>query len=273
MVEPARNIIWIASYPKSGNTWVRFMACNLLFGRQESANSVSALAPDIHETAPALLAGSHSGLVKTHFACAPGLPMLERTAGAIYIIRNPADVLVSNYFYSLRRTVGTSTNQPDFDRYFEQFVSKRGDPRWISLGMGSWEDNVRSWLRTRHPFPVAGIRYEDMSADPVKVCRMLAQLLRPTSSEEEIRQAVADSSFTRMREIEERDIRDRRVGIFYKPYLKSAIEAGSRFMRAGAVGDGARKLTPTQQAQLTRTFEPVLAELGYAAAASAAIPS
>src|SRR5271156_62773 len=97
-----KNIVWIASYPKSGNTWVRFMACNLLYGRQESAAAVSVLAPDIHEKARELIERAHAGFVKTHFACSPDMPMAERTAAAIYVVRRPEDVLVSNFYYAQR---------------------------------------------------------------------------------------------------------------------------------------------------------------------------
>ena len=257
-----RNIVWIASYPKSGNTWVRFMACNLLFGRQESASALAAFAPDIHETGNSA-AAIPSGLLKTHFAFSPSLPCAERTAAAIYVVRDPADVLASNFFYAQRSAPGSDDSPAAFDRYFDKFVENRGDPRWISHGMGSWEDNVLSWLKTPHPFPVLRIRYEDLSADPAGACRAIAALLRPASTDEELRQAVLNSSFSRMREIERADIREKRVGIFYKPYLQASIDSGSRFMRRGVVGDGSARLSADQRMRLRSEFEPLLRELGY----------
>ncbi len=258
----ARNIVWIASYPKSGNTWVRFMACNLLFGPQQSAEALSSLAPDIHEAGPQALA-AHSGLVKTHFLHSPALPLVERTAAAIYVVRQPADVLESNFHYARRSAGLGGESREEFDQYVDAFIQHRGDPRWLQLGMGSWEDNVRSWLRVRHPFGVIPIRYEDLTADPRKVCTMLAQQFRPASSAQEIDAAVANSSFDRMRELEAADIRERRIGIFYKPYLQAAIDSGRRFMRSGEVGGGARRLTPEQRARLATAFNRLHAELGY----------
>lgn len=263
MTPSTKNILWIASYPKSGNTWVRFLACNLLFGRQESAATVSLLAPDIHEMGEALITGSHAGLVKTHFVYSPTLPLLERSVGAIYVVRHPADVLVSNFYYAQRRAAIDAHSPAAFDRYFEEFVVSRGDPHWKSLGMGTWEENVRSWLQSQRTFPVAAIRYEDLCADPLRVARMLAQLLRPTSTEKDVAQAMENSSFSRMRQIEETDIREQRPGIFYKPYLKQSIEAGNRFMRQGSAGSGVRCFTPGQRAHLIAAFRPLLVELGY----------
>jgi hypothetical protein len=260
------NVVWIASYPKSGNTWVRFMACNLLHGRQDTAAALSALAPDVHELGGPLDAAPPAGLLKTHFAFSSSLPYAERTAAAIYVVRDPADVLASNFFYSQRSSAQSDASPAAFNRYVEAFIEHRGDPRWIERGMGSWEDNVRSWLKAPRPFPVLQLRYEDIVADAVSACRAIAELLRPQSTEANIAQAVHNSSFQRLREIERADIHDKRVGIFYKPYLQSSIDSGSRFMRRGVIGDGSARLSAEQRARLRSEFSPLLQELGYAGA-------
>ncbi len=263
MSDQLRNVVWIASYPKSGNTWLRFLTCNLLYGRQDSAAALNTLIPDVHEMGPELAGFSGAGFMKTHFEFSAQRPAFSRTAAAIYIVRNPADVLASNFHYSQRSAGNTDDSRDAFDQYFEAFIRHRGDPRWAQLGMGSWDGNVRSWLATPQAFPVVKIRYEDMSANPIHVAQMLATLLRPALTTEKIKEAVRDSSFERMREIEDADIREKRVGIFYKPYLQTSIDLGRRFMRRGAVGDGAGHLTADQQARLRAVFGPLMAELGY----------
>ena len=75
--------------------------------------------------------------------------------------------------------------------------------------------------------------------------------------------AVAASSFERMREIEEADIRAQRVGIFYKPYLQQPIDAGLRFMRSGKSGEAARVLSPDQRRRFDDAFRSIGRELGY----------
>jgi Sulfotransferase domain len=261
-VHPAepQPLIWIASYPKSGNTWVRFLTCNLLFGRQHTAASLSALAPDVHEMAAASEAGA-AGLLKTHFAYSAELPQAARTVAAIYVVRHPADVLASNFFYSLRSSAQADTSPAAFDAYVEAFIAERGDPRWLELGMGRWDDHVRSWLHA--PFPVLRIRYEDLTSDPLGSGSSIARMVRPSSTLAEVREAVENSSFERMRGVEREDIRGQRVGIFYKPYLEGSIAAGRRFMRRGIVGDGLARLNPVQRAALDAAFEPLLGELGY----------
>jgi aryl sulfotransferase len=263
MSDAKRSIVWIASYPKSGNTWLRFMLCSLIHGCIDSAAAFDRLAPDVHEVGQALDAVTGGLLVKTHYAYTPSMPLAARSAAAVYIVRDPADVLVSNFHYARRRAAQPGAAEGGIDAYFERFLAERGDPHWRGAGMGSWDGNVRSWLDPRLPFPVACVRYEDLAADASGVCARLAALVKPGASTAEIEAAVANASFARMRAIEEADIEARRVGIFYKPYLQSSIDAGVRFMRRGTAGAAAEELSAAQRARLRAEFGPLLAELGY----------
>jgi aryl sulfotransferase len=261
----ARTITWIASYPKSGNTWLRFLVANLVFGPQESAATLARLVPDLHEMGAGPVAPAQPRLIKTHFPCSPRLPLIEATHAAIYIVRHPADVMVSNFYYARRSGAVAEDPAAAWARYVDDFITHRGDPRWSRLGMGSWEENVTSWFRRDLPFTVVRIRYEDLLAEPVLTARGLAELLRPGATAAEIERAVAGSSFRRMREIEEADIRTRSVGIFYKPYLQGAIDSGVRFMRGGRSGDADTMLTGAQRARFADAFGPLMGALGYSA--------
>ena len=254
--------MWIASYPKSGNTRLRFMLCSLLYGELHSAAAVAQLAPDIHEAGEALDVSAPALLVKTHYLTAR-LPFIERTSAAIYLVRDPVDVFTSNLHYYGRRTGNAAGSDETLARYLEEFIQHRGDPHWQRLGMGSWDENVRSWLEERHSFPVIRVRYEDLAGDPRRVCTELARLVRPDSGAADIERAVTNSSFARLREIEAADIRHQRVGIFYKPYLQPSIAAGLRFMRSGTVGDAAASLNGEQIERLRAPFRPLLEQLGY----------
>jgi hypothetical protein len=255
----ARNIVWIASYPKSGNTWIRFLVGNLLFGRQESAAALHQLVPDIHELRESFTIPTVRQAVKTHFVATRLKPLLPYTAAAIYVVRHPADVMISNFHY-LRRS---GTHAPSLEQYVDAFIEHRGDPRWMQAGMGSWADNVLSWTRTPFPFPVLCLRYDDLLNEPVVCVHALTELLGYKTSREEIERAVADSSFERMREIEEADIRAQRVGIFYKPYLQGSIDSGLRFMRSGKSGSAEEVLSGERLARFQAAFGPLMGELGY----------
>jgi hypothetical protein len=269
---PGKNVVWIASYPKSGNTWVRFLVCNLAFGLQDSASALNQLAPDIHELSTIPEPPTAPVFLKTHFPFSPAVPLAQHTAGALYIVRDPADVMLSNFHYSRRAGAVASDSgvAPPADsasilqEYIDRYLAARGDPHWIQARMGSWDEHVRSWLGIKHPFPVLAIRYEDLLADTQVGAQRICAFLGLRRTAEEVAQAVAGASFRRMKEIEETDISHRKVGIFYKPYLQHSIGAGLRFMRSGAAGEASRVLTPEQRSRVVGSFGPLMRELGYA---------
>jgi hypothetical protein len=262
-----RTVVWIVSYPKSGNTWVRFLVCNLAFGPQASAAALNHLAPDIHELSAVPELPTSPVFFKTHFPYSAALPLAAHTAAAIYVVRDPADVMLSNYHYSRRSDGRGDAGQPDqamsLQQYVDQYLQVRGDPRWIRSRMGAWDEHVLSWLGTKYPFPVLPVRYEDLLTDTPRGARQICSFLGLERSTAEIESAVSNASFQRMRQIEEADIRDRNVGIFYKPYLQQSIDAGLRFMRAGKAGEAAQVLTPDQRQRALSTFGTVMRDLGY----------
>jgi aryl sulfotransferase len=257
------KIVWIASYPKSGNTWVRFLVCNLISGPVDSAAELSRLTPDIHEVGAEVEPPSAPSLMKTHFPYSAALPLGVHTAGAIYILRDPADVMLSNYHYGKRVGAIEEADESALARYVDAFIAARGDPRWLKLGMGTWEQNVRSWLENERRFPVLRIRYEDLLTEAVKIAGLLCRALGIARTGEDVARAVAAASFDSLRRIEETDIGKRRTGIFYKPYLSKPIGAGLRFMRSGTSGEAERVLSPDQWRRFNDVFGAMRADFGY----------
>lgn len=182
------EVTWIASYPKSGNTWIRFLLSAYFFGECPHWNSVSRVvlefpklygqaqkAGDSPETLwrrllelgdklPPRPPGFPPDLfLKTHHAATAGHPFFDRTQRAVLVVRNPRDVAMSaiNHLNLLgERKVD------DKRAYLQEFLRHGGDPVWKGYGFGTWREHARSWLRP-HPFPVLLIRYEDLHADVV----------------------------------------------------------------------------------------------------------
>src|SRR5262245_12526704 len=99
------RIVWIASYPRSGNTWLRFLLTGAIRRAEiESSAQVSAVIPDIHQA----IVGAHLwrqgvSLIKTHWAFKADFPLREDTIGVVHLVRHPVEALESNQNYSMNR--------------------------------------------------------------------------------------------------------------------------------------------------------------------------
>ena len=222
-------IIWLASYPKSGNTWVRAFLHNLLTNAQEpvdinslhhftlsegsprlykrfdprpltslSEREVMALRPKVHEFMTQ--ASQDSVFVKTHHFLGEidGMPLIsmDRTAGAIYIVRNPLDVVVSsaNHFgvgidQTIEELGHIGTGDKPSDRNARQHY-------------GSWSLNVSSWTQNAVP-ALHVVRYEDMQDQPFETFTGMARFLDLSPPRERLERAISNSSFGALKAQEE----------------------------------------------------------------------
>ncbi len=196
------KIHWLASFPKSGNTWVRFLLYRYFYGEITNSADVGKRIPDIHagDLARASTA-TRTQLIKTHWGLSPQMPHVDRTAGAIYIVRHPRDVLLSmlNY-YRLREPLAKWTDE----HFVRLFIQSGADPGSLRNGFGTWEDNLLSWLSQRQ-FPLLLVRYEDLKEDAAKELRRMVAFLGEELDEDRIMSSVASCSFERMRSLEARE--------------------------------------------------------------------
>ena len=223
-----KSIVWMASYPKSGNTWARIFLANYLANAREpvpinKAHGVAmgdsitktyrmvARGPldvaDVDATLklrPRVLRGivandADINLVKTHNArvTARGVPLIpdDVTRSAIYILRNPLDMVLSyarHYGMTPEEAVHT-VSHPD--------NANPPDEETVTQFMGTWSDHVRSWT-TRSAYPVLVLRYEDMLADPRAAFARVVQHLGMPLDPERLDRAILFSSFEELSEQE-----------------------------------------------------------------------
>ncbi len=274
------GIVWIASYPKSGTTWVRIFLYNLvniMRGREAelNANSLAEFAPwdvaiaaqeyrRIHSSAAptcslqeilplriqsqAKLAKARGGIVfvKTQWALGQflGYSSLNHavTRGAIYIVRNPLDVVISmSHFFnwSIEQTI-EHLGRRNASLRLRQF-------EWDLLG--SWSDNIDSWTRESSA-EIFVVRYEDLLSDPEiwfsAMCHHIFADHPPTSLQ--VRNAIELSSFENLK------TREIKHGWLDRP---------GQFFREGRAGQWKNNLTNKQIDRLVATHHEQMTRFGY----------
>jgi hypothetical protein len=256
------RLVWLASYPRSGNTWMRALLCHYLHGAPASSADINARIPDLDHMArrgQRLNADAADHLIcKTHVRCDAEHRFIEHTAGFILLLRHPRDVLLSliNFF---RLTNHMTLDDASFAR---AFIRDMGVP-WWQANMGSWLEFNTSWLAAagRHAHLV--LRYEDMLRDPQAG---LARALRFINVEPEpvrLAEAVAGCSLENMRRWEEQE---KAAGELETVFwgLAEAAKQGRFFVNSGVSGGRLEALGADLDAEFDARFGEVLQLMGYA---------
>lgn len=229
----APRICWLASYPRSGNTWVRFLLTAYFLGSADSGEVVATTVPDLHTSMKAVGAISGRAFVKTHYAWGPRHPFASDTDRAIVLLRHPGDVLLS--CIGLHRAMGSAGRSGSFSdaAYAREFLQNGGDRDWLDKGFGTWSSHADSWLNNG-TFPVLAVRYESLRREPAaELTRMLTFAGHPAHPGR-IAAAVETCSIHAMRDMEMRDKRAGKRGAFRGS--KAAMERGHAFVGPGRVG-------------------------------------
>lgn len=179
--------VMLASYPRSGNTWVTLMLADLLTGQRVDMrdhvmpSSLSGPARMIstigdHRHAPGALP-SRGRLIKTHE------PYRYEYRHAIYLVRDVRDVAASVF---RMREYETGRSQ-DWDEFLDDFAAGHVG------GWGSWHDHVAGWCAaSRGSADILVIRYEELVDEPAIGLARISQFLEIEASAERL-QAVADN--------------------------------------------------------------------------------
>jgi hypothetical protein len=184
---------FVVSYPRSGNTWTRFLIANLLHpDTNVSFTNIEKLIPDTSsQSNRALKTTPRPRIIKTHQYFDHRYPRL------IYIVRDPRDVALS--YYDFQRKYMQIPDDYPLDRYVDDFVAGK----LISADWGTWSENVSSWIYTRGKRDsLLLLRYEDIMSDTAKELGRIAAFFDIPPDQERIQLAVERSSADRMRQLE-----------------------------------------------------------------------
>jgi len=210
---------FLVSFPRSGNTWTRFLICNLI-DPENPVNfaQIESRIPEIYDvTDRALRALPRPRIIKSHESFDP------RYKKIVYIVRDPRDVLLSYYEFQLKRRV--ITEDCSLEEFLPRFMESEFEPM-----TGSWRDHVLSWIATRGGLKnFLLLRYEDMLAHTQEESTKIAEFLGLDSSTERVARAVALSSADRMRRLEKEESRqwkETRKTRQDKPFVRKATSGG-----------------------------------------------
>jgi hypothetical protein len=276
-----KGIIWLASYPKSGNTWFRVFLTNLLRDADEpadindlestpiagargifdncigfeasemTADEIDRLRPEVYRHLAEN--AEETPFMKVHDAytvMANGTPLIpaEATAGAIYIIRNPLDVAVSSSHH----------NGSDYDTAITRMadgafaLAARPDRLHDQLRQKllTWSGHALSWVDGAR-FPVCVLRYEDMKTRPLETFTGAVRFAGLSHTEAQIEKAIRFSSFDIVKQQEESE------------GFREKSPAASRFFRKGKIGSWQEELTDEQAQRIVRDHGEVMRRFGY----------
>ena len=276
-----KQIVWLASYPKSGNTWFRSfltvilknqqidlnrMATDGIFSGKNYVENVLDLNADYLSSSQIesyqriafnyLSETSKKPLfIKIHdaftFSKIDGLPLIPEapTKCAIYLVRNPLDVALS---------LANHIVQP-IEKVIEKFIIhpnsgfaslKNSANNQFHQPLGTWSMHVESWL-TKPSFPVHFMRYEDMKAQPFETFKAALDAIGLSYSDAQIQFAIEETKFENLQKKEqEKGFREKQI-------------TSSRFFFKGEVGRWKHELTTEQIEKIIQVNEPMMRHFGY----------
>lgn len=276
-----KSIVWLASYPKSGNTWFRAfltallkegeidlnkLGTNGIFSGKNTIENILDLNADYLSdretemfqriTYNHLVARSTETLfIKIHDAFTlsdtDGLPRVseEGVRQAIYFVRNPLDVALS-----MANHIGKPVDIA-IDKFIINqagaFVTKNNSPyNQFKQPLGTWSMHVESWL-TNPSFPVHFIKYEEMKENPFETFKRAVEALDLDITDEQVSRAIEETKFENLqRKEKEQGFREKQI-------------PSSAFFFRGQVGRWREELTSEQIEKIRNANEPMMRRFGY----------
>ncbi|ERT08225.1 sulfotransferase domain protein [Lyngbya aestuarii BL J] len=227
--------IFIVSYPKSGNTWVRFIIANLISDRDTvSFRNINNYVPDIYLYKDYLnTMKQRPRFIKTHDAGYEFYPKF------IYIYRDGRDVAISYYHYL--------TGRGEFNGTLKEFLNSK--PSWGAVGWSSHVSRAIDYAKS-HSDQVLLVKYEDLLNNTVKNVKRIADFCQLNVSIENINFAINKSEFHRLKKIE-------------KQYGSEFNHSKNTFFRSGNSGQWKEMFSEEDIQQYLSIADNTLRQLGY----------
>jgi len=282
-------IIWLASYPKSGNTWVRSFLNSLLFNKSNEANlseiskidqypkrshfinlvkeidSLENLSSNWIESQKILNKDNKIKFLKTHHAFCKYKNSFftnnEVSLGAIHIVRDPRNVISSILYHFSKKNYSEAK---EFLFNENKALGKKFDLKDPNVNkniftvISSWKNHFNSWKQFNKNYLL--IKYEDLILDPHKEFNKLAEYLSKLLNLEfdatKVNLAVRSNSFENLKKLEKENgfveaIHDKETG------------KKKQFFNLGPENDWKKLLDTKLRQDIEKEFETEMRELGY----------
>ena len=274
-------IIWLASYPKSGNTLLRSILVSLIFNEKgnvdfnqlhhisnfpagiffEKFTSNYAKVKEISKywikAQEELNQNKKLKFLKTHNALCKidgnAFTDSKNTVGTIYIVRDPRDIIVSASRYYNKSHNEIKDNM--FNRHMDLINNYNG--KAVSTFLGSWSDHYNSWSKNKKNTLL--IKYEDLinnkESEIKKTLLFIGKFTKLSIDENKIKNCIETSSFENMKSMENKGL--------FKESSKDSDGNIIPFFAKGKIGNWRDHLDEKIVREIESKFKKEMEELGY----------
>ena len=279
-----KKIIWISSYPKSGNTWMRFLISNYFFNKSNEFNFQIAdnkilmfpqlsLMKKIVDRKTLIenpfniskywlnlqkevsIDGGNVVFFKNHNALISieqnDFTNMDLTLAAIYIVRDPRDVVISYAHYKNESYDKVISDLCDKKLFYN--ISSIDNFPYIEI-LGSWSYHYKSWKFGMPDMPRVIIKYEDLLKDCIgqfnNTIDFLSKILNHKKDNNKIQFSVENSEFSLLQEGE-------------KKFGMKTNKGKDKFFRTGKAEQWKDLLSLTQIKKIEASCKQGMKELNY----------
>ena len=278
-------IIWLASYPKSGNTWVRHFLASLIYSNQgkvgleklgfimqypkrdqfeklvTNLDDFNQIKKNWINSQNLINSDNKLNIFKTHHVlCSLGKDNFtdkKNTLGAIYVVRDPRNVISSIlYHFNLSNTEEALNFIQTEDKFIGNVKNKVNYP--LHTLIGSWKTNYNSWKFSGKNFLL--VKYEDLILNPNTEFKRIANYITNTTnikfSEEQIKKGIDESSFENLQKLEDKNG-------FIESIKDPEKKRKKKFFNLGPRNDWKKSLDKKFVDEIENSFKDEMKELGY----------
>ena len=278
-------IIWLASYPKSGNTWVRSIISSLLYSNDGNFNfelmlKVSQFPEkkyfkdfvndfgNFNEIKESWISAQDKinldnqiKILKTHqgkyTVGKNSFTNDQNTLATIYIVRDPRTLIssISNHYTLPIDSVCDFLTTPQIIGNTKKWEDKETGMQCL---LGKWNDHYRSWTRNKNNFLL--IKYEDLIQNPEneleKIINFLKKYLDVKTNDNKNKKILETTSFKNLKEMEQK-------GLFKENVLNKKDDSKVNFFHLGPANNWKDTLNEDVKNKIEKNFYNEMKELDY----------